>query len=215
MTAISDVEGDSRLPLSAVVGVSVLAHMAAIGALVMLEPMPHSVPTVEMIEVSLVPQQALSSPRANNASGAIANASAVAPLLSLDATALGSPPNWSSSLNISRSFDMPGLPAFKQRTHTRAFDTLATMLDCLAVGGSTREASGSSRRTHPPCTSDDPLLRGPVMTLLPTYASQPGSTDNLYRTFKSSQSVFDESLFPDEVPPAIRALENWIIGLFR
>jgi hypothetical protein len=41
------------------------------------------------------------------------------------------------------------------------------------------------------------------------------SADSDYRTFKTIQPVFDESLLPQEIPPANRALESWIVRLLR
>lgn len=205
---------------SVAVGVSALAHIAAIGALLTLKPVPHLAPTLEIIEISLVPEQALRSPRTNNLSGAIPGASTVdvsaVPHLSWthpDVTA--SSVIWSRSVNTGYSFGAPTLPTFRPHTRALIFDTFATMLDCLAVAGSTHGASGRSRRAHPPCASDDPSIHAPMMTLLPMHPSQPGGTSTGidYRTFPK-QSVFYESVFPDEVSPANRALEKWIAGLF-
>ena len=211
--------------LSVAVGVSALVHTVAIGALLTLKPVPGSPAPVEIFEVSLVPDQVGGRPHPNNLSSAIlgdrsADVSAVA-FLSLthpDVAATTSSPDWFRNVNAGRSFDVPVLPTFRSPTHAPAFDMLATMLDCLAVGGSTRGASGRSRPAHPPCASDDdPSLRARVMTLLPMYPSQPSETSAGidYRTFMPSQSVFHESVFPDEVPPANRALEKWIVGLFH
>ena len=205
---------------SVAVGASALAHIAAIGALLTLKPVPHLAPTLEMIEISLVSEQALRSPRTNNLSGAIPGASTVdvsaVPRLSWtrpDVTA--SSVIWSRSVNTGYSFGAPTLPTFRPHARALIFDTFATMLDCLAVAGSTHGASGRSRRAHPPCASDDPSIHAPMMTLLPMHPSQPGGTSTGidYRTFPK-QSVFYESVFPDEVPPANRALEKWIAGLF-
>ena len=47
--------------LSVAVGASVLAHTAAIAALLMLKPVPHLARSLEIIEISVVPEQALGS----------------------------------------------------------------------------------------------------------------------------------------------------------
>jgi len=208
--------------LSAAVGASILAHTAAIGALLMVKPVPHLSPTLEIIEISLVPGHELGSARANNVLGEVPAESSVGVSVPLslvrpDVTATASSPNWSRSVNMGRSFDVPNLPTFGRQTQTHNFDTLATMLDCLAVGDSTRGASRRPRRAHPPCASDDPTLRAPAMTVLPTYAPRPSEigADSDYLTFKASQSVFYESPLPDQVQQANRAFENWILGLFR
>jgi hypothetical protein len=39
--------------------------------------------------------------------------------------------------------------------------------------------------------------------------------DGDYRTFKTIQPIFDESLFPDKVPEGNRAFKGWFRGLFR
>ncbi len=66
--------------------------------------------------------------------------------------------------------------------------------------------------------SDDLLAHAPAMTQLPLYAAQPSEPgrDSYFPTFKQSHSqIFDDTIFPDEVSPANRALENWIAGLFH
>ena len=204
------------ITLSVAAGLSVLAHTAAIGLLltlkpvVSLKPVVYSAPTVEVIEISLVPEHALGNARANDPSAIAGDSTLGGPARFADTSerASANSPDWSDSLNISRSFDMPTLPKFTRRTHPHAFDALATVLDCLA-------APGRTRRTQPPCKSDDPPLRGPVATLLPTNEPQPNVSDNYYRIFKPTQSVFIESVIPDEIPPANRALEKWIAGLFH
>jgi len=209
--------------LSAAVSVSVLAHAVALGTLLMLKPAQHLAPALQVIEISLVPDQAPDSLQANSLSGAApGDGSAhvsVVPFLSLtrpEITATASSPDWSPSVDTARSIDAPRPPAFRPHTHALAFDTLATMLDCLAVGGSTH-AAGRSRRVHPPCGADDPVLRAPVLTFSQTSTSQPNEigTDSDYRTFRPLQPVFYESVLPSEVAPANRAFENWIAGIFR
>jgi hypothetical protein len=210
--------------LSVAVGVSLSAHAVAIGALLTLKPVPPFAPTLEAIEISLVPEQTLATPRANNLSGTIPQhgSAGVSQMLLLSLTRLdvrsrASSPDWSRIANTGRSFDFPTRPQFAPHTHAPAFDTLAIVLDCLAVGGSKRQASGHSRGAQTPCASDDPSLPAPVMALLPTYASRPSETGaaNDYRNFKPSRSVFNESPLPDEVPQANRAFENWIVRLLQ
>src|SRR5262249_1996059 len=151
----------------AAVGVSALAHMIAVGALLMQKPAPYAARPLHVIEISLVPEQSLSGPHANNSSGAIPwNPS----------------PDWSRGVTMSHSFDGPPLSTFSPHMQAPAFDTLATTPDCLA--------SRRWRRPYPPCASDDPLLRAPVMTLLPMDPSLPSETEIDYRTFKPIQSVF-------------------------
>ena len=209
--------------LSAAVSVSVVAHAVALGTLLMLKPVLHSAPPLAVIEISLVPDQAPGRLHANNPSGAPPGETAaevsVAPFLSLTRPAVtrkASSPDWSRSVDTARSFDMPSLPTFRPHTHALVFDTLATMLDCLAIGGSTH-AAGRSRHLHPPCGSDDPPVRAPVSTFSQTSTSQPNEigTDSDYRTFRPLQPVFYESVLPTEVAPANRAFENWIAGMFR
>jgi hypothetical protein len=121
--------------------------------------------------------------------------------------------NWS---RMDHLFDLPALPRFRLPTHALVLDAFGGMLECFAVGGFARGAIVRSRRVHPPCTSD-PLFPASVPPVLPIYTSQPSEirADNDYRTFRPSRSIFDQSLFPDEVPSANRALEKWIVGLFR
>ena len=106
---------------------------------------------------------------------------------------------------------------FRPRTRALAFNTLANMLDCFAVGISTRDASGHEHGAHSPCALDDPLVRAHVTMPSPIYAAQASeiSADNDYRTFKTIQPVFDESLFPDKVPEANRTLKRSISGWFH
>jgi hypothetical protein len=200
-----------------------LAHAVAIGALLELKPVPPFAPTLEVIEISLVPEQTLATLGANNLSGTIPQdgSSGVSQMLLLsltrpDVMSRASSPDWSHIANMGRSFDLPTRPQFAPHTHAPAFDTRAIVLDCLAVGGSMRQASGHSRGAQMPCAGD-PSLPAPVIGRLPTYASRPSENgaDNDYRNFKPSRSVFNESLLPDEVPQANRAFENWIVRLLQ
>src|SRR5215472_11669140 len=138
------------------------------------------------------------------------------PVVSLtrpDCMPTASSPDWSFRVNFGRSFDVAPHSASRPRPPARAFHGLATELDCLAVRGSVLGPSERSRRGHPPCVSYDALRRPPATTLVPADSSRPGENgaDNDYRTFKPSQSVFNESPLPDEVPQANRALEKWIV----
>jgi len=210
--------------LAAAAGMSLLAHAAAIGVLLMLKPaLPPLATPLEVIEVSVVPEEVLAH-RANNLSSALAPDSSAdvstVPVVSLtrpDGMPTASSPDWSFRVNFGRSFDVAPHSASRPRPPARAFHGLATELDCLAVRGSVLGPSERSRRGHPPCVSDDALRRPPATTLVPADSSRPGENgaDNDYRTFKPSQSVFNESPLPDEVPQANRALEKWIVGLFQ
>src|SRR5215831_5831645 len=72
---------------SAAVGVSLLAHAVAIGTLLMLKPAPPLATPPEVIEVTVVLEEALAIPQANNLSVAIPRDALVyapvAPLVSL------------------------------------------------------------------------------------------------------------------------------------
>jgi hypothetical protein len=191
----------------------------AIGALLMLKPAPPMAPPLETIEVWIEPEQALGRAYANNMYARIpadgsADVSAAPPLSPTHPNVAGnaSLPNWS---RMDLAFDVPAFWTFRPRTQALAFDILAGMLDCLAVGGSARGASGRSRRVHPPCTSEYPLFRVSVPTVVPTDESQSSETnaDSDYRTFKPIQPDFLESLFPEGVPN--HALKNGILGLFH
>src|ERR1700730_19083887 len=52
--------------LSATIGVSVLAHTAAIGVLLMHNPVPYSAPPLDTIEISIEPEQPPTGPHAKN-----------------------------------------------------------------------------------------------------------------------------------------------------
>jgi hypothetical protein len=218
-------EGNRGAPtLSAAIGISVLAHAAAIGALLMLmlRPAPPLATPLDAIEVSVVPEEALARPR--DLSGALPpDASAdvsKSPLASLtrpDVMPMASSPDWSLGANLGRSFDVARRSESGSQTPAPALDGLAMELNCLAVRGSVPGPSERTRRGHPPCLSDDPFLRAPAVALVPADSSRPGESgaDNDYRTFKSSRSVFSESPLPDGIPQANRAFETWIVRLFH
>jgi hypothetical protein len=210
--------------LSAAVGISVLIHTAGLAALLMPKVAPYSAPRLEIVEITLVPAQVLDGDGANNASQAIPGNSAfdvsTSSFLSLthpDIAATTSSQNWSGSINAGRGFDLPMSDAFRSRTPALAFGALADQLDCFAAGISTRDASGRARHAHSPCASDDPMLRAHVTMPSPTSSWVAGEVgaDSDYRTFKTIQPIFDESLFPDKVPDANRAFKGWFRGLFR
>jgi hypothetical protein len=214
--------------LSAGAGISVLVHTAAFAALLMQEVAPYSPPRLEVVEITLVPAEVLDGARANSASEAIPGDNSVEALtqsfLSLthpDMAARAPSPDWPGGINAGRAFDLPfDLPmsdAFRPRTPAPALGALADQLDCFAAGTSKRDASAPSRRVHSPCASDDPRLRAHATMPSPTYAWVAGEVgaDNDYRTFKTIQPIFDESLFPDKVPDANRAFKGWFRGLFR
>jgi hypothetical protein len=209
------------------VGVSALAHAAAIGALLTLKPVPLLAPIREVIEVSLVLEQVPGGPRPNDLSGAISgdspvDVSAVPSLIRPDVTATAPSPNWPGSVNAGHLFDVPVLPTFKPQMQSLASDTLGTMLDCLVIEGSARGASRHARRARPPCVAADLPPRFAVT--LPTNVPEPRESgvraDDDYRTFKPDRSlVHDDTLagllFPDNVPQANRALKKWFGGLFH
>ena len=184
--------------LSVAIAISALAHTAAIGALLTVKP-PRLAPALQMIQISLVPVEALVP--ASNLSGAIPGDRSIRP----DVSATASPPNWPESGNWGHLIDVPALPPFKPHARSRAFDRLGTILDCPVVEGSTLGASG---RPRPHCASADLPFR------VPEPSGSGVRADDGHQTFKPDQSVFDESPFPDDVPPAVRALEKWILGLF-
>jgi hypothetical protein len=212
---------------SVAVGVSAFAHSAAIGLLLALRPvpLPDPAPTVETIEVSIESEQALGSRRPNELSGnnprerpVDVSAMPFPSLIRPDVTATGPPSDWPGSVNAGHFYDVPAQPIFKPRTRSLVLDMLGTMLDCLAVEGSSRGASRHPLRAHPPCVSADLPLRAPV-TMSPSNASESSGsafrTSDDYRTFKPVRPIFDESLFPEKIPQANRALEKWITGLFH
>src|SRR5262249_10391181 len=99
----------SMRTLYAAVGVSVLAKTAAIGALLILKPVPHLAPPLDAIEILIVPEQPAGGPytdstfAANRADGWVDISPA--PFLSLmqpNVTATPSSPDWST---VGRSFD--------------------------------------------------------------------------------------------------------------
>lgn len=209
---------------SAAIGVSALVHAAAIGgAVLMLKSAPHLAPRFDLnvIEISIVPEFRSDGPHANaKLAGIPAGGSAdvlAEPFFSLAFPNVGMTPSLPDRARTSHLFDALTLPMSRPHTYAHAFDTPMPVLDCLAVRDSARSAQGRSHRVHPPCTFDEAFLRAPVMPVLTTYPSQSREigADNDYRTFKPIQPVFDESLLPDEIPPANRAMESWIAALFR
>jgi hypothetical protein len=177
-----------------------------------------------VVEVTLVPAQVLDDARANSVSEAIPGDSSVEALtqsfLSLtqpDMAAKAPSPDWPGGINAGHASDLPSPDTFRSRAPALAFGALTAMLDCFAAGISTREASGRGRRAHSPCASADSLLGAHFMMPSPTYASRAGEVgaDSDYRTFKTIQPIFDETLFPDKVPDANRAFKGWFRGLFR
>jgi hypothetical protein len=207
--------------LSATIGVSVLAHTAAIGVLLMHNPVPYPGPPLDTIEISIEPEQPPTSPDAKNMfAGTAAESSAHVSEALLQSSmypkvaATGLTPDWS---RMDHSFDMPSPSTFRPHTHGLAFDTLATMRDCLTPGRSGRGESKRSLPAYPPCPSEYPFLRAPVMRDLPMDAPQPSvkNSDSDYRTFETILPLFDESLLHQEVPPANRALKNWIGRLLQ
>jgi hypothetical protein len=177
---------------SAAAGMSLLAHAAAIGALLMLKPAPSLTTPPEAIEVTVVSEETLASTQANNLSGAIPRDALVdvpaAPLVSFmhpEVMPSASSQDWSDAANSWQPFHVASYPAFDLQTHV-AVDRLAAALDCLAVRGSALGPSERSRRGYPPCPSDDPPLRAPAAALLPAYALQQresGTHGSDYRTF--------------------------------
>jgi hypothetical protein len=190
----------------------------------MLKVAPYSPPRLDVVEITLVPAQVLGSARANDPVSAGIPVDrqvdvSVSSFLSLthpNIAAGRSSQNWPGSIDSGHAFDLPVPDTFKSRSPARAFDALANMLDCFAVGA-TRDASERSPRAHSPCASDDQLLRAHVTVPSLTYAAQAGEigADSDYRTFKTIEPTFDESLFPDKVPDANRVLKRSIFGLFR
>ena len=184
---------------STTVALSALAHSAAIGVLLMLlrpVPYPDPAPTVMTVEVSIEPEQA--------------------PGSGPDVTARAPPSEGPGSMR--QTFDLPARPSFKFVEQFLGIDRLGAMLDCLTVGGLSREAPGQPPRAHRPCAYAD-LALGPPMIKLPAEESESGESAARigadYRTFKTIQPMFDESLFPEKKPQANRALKKWFMGLFQ
>lgn len=200
--------------LSATVGVSILAHTAAVGVLLMHNPVPYPAPPLDTIEISIVPEQPPTSPYAKNMFAGTASEALLQSSTSPKVAATGLTSDWP---RMDHSFDMPVPSTFRPHTRGLAFDTLAAMLDCLTPGGSRRGESKRLLPAHPPCPSEYPFLRAPVTRDLPMDASQPSvkNSDSDYRTFKTIQPLFDESLLHQEVPPANRAFKNWIGRLLQ
>src|SRR5262249_29302269 len=121
-------------------------------------------------------------------------------------------------VNPGHVFDLPARPTFNSHTRSPQLDMLGAMLDCLTVDGSSRGASKDPLRPHPPCAYANLALRVPV-TKFQKDASESTEgalrADEAYRTFKTIQPLFDESLFPEKVPEANRALKKGIMGLFH
>ena len=207
--------------LSATIGLSALAHAAALGVLLMHHPVPHPAAPLDTIEISIEPEPPPPIPYAKNMlAGTAAESSAHAPEALLQPSMCpkvaptGLTPDWPRMVH---SFDMPAPSTFQPHPHSLAFDTLATMLDCLTPGRARRWESERSLPAQPPCPSEYPSVRAPVMRDLPVDASQASvrNSDSDYRTFPTIQLLFDESLLHQEVPPANRAFEKWIGRLLR
>src|SRR5215813_9112819 len=198
---------------SAAIGMALLAHAAAIGVLLTLEPpQPFAAPP-EVFEVSIEIEEG---PRANNLSGAARSDGSVAGSVTQlpsqsrpDVTATAAPPNW--PVNAGRLFDEPALSTSRFHAPSPVFDQLGAMLDCLAAEGSARR----QHRPRPPCTFAGLPFRAPG-TMFPTNVPESNiRAGDDYRNFETIRPLFDESLLPDKVPPANRAFKQRIMGLFR
>lgn len=204
---------------SAAVGIAAFAHLAAIGLLLtLLRPVPYPdgpAPTVVAVEVSIEAEPP-SGRRPNASSGQTPSERDVSSLIGPDVTAAGSP---SDRPGPTRGmFDLPAQPTFTSPTQSLGFDGLGDMLDCLTVEGLKRRASRDPLRAHPPCAYTDLALRAPVPKLPTDAFESSGSelrTGADYRTFKTIQPMFDESLFPEKKPETNRALKKWFMGLFQ
>jgi hypothetical protein len=188
---------------------AVVAHAAAIGVLLTIRPQPYPAPTEEMIEVSFEPE-APDRRRSNEPSGAIPGDRQA------DASATAGPSNGPGGVTAGYAFSVPARPAFELPAQFPLSDALRRMLDCLAQGSNDR-AAARRRDLRSPCLFAGLPLRAPVMP------STNGSESNEngvragddYRHFKPERPMFDESLLPDKVPEANRALKSWFAGLFR
>ncbi len=211
---------------STAVSVSALAHVAAIGLLLALRPVPDPdpAPTVVAVEVSMEPEQPSGS-RPNALSGNTpperpADASAIRfpSLNQTDVGATAPPSDGPGNVDPGHVFDLPARPTFNSRPLSPELDRLGAMLDCLTVEGLSRGASKDPHRPYPPCAYADLALRAPVAKLQKDASgSNEGAlwADEAYRTFKTIQPLFDESLFPEKVPEANRALKKGFMGLFH
>jgi hypothetical protein len=193
--------------------VALLAHVAAIGVLLMLKPPQPFAGPPEVFEVSIVVDDA---PRASNPShtppsdGSIGGSAIPSPApIHPDVSATASPRSW--PVDAGPSFDAPGLSNSRSHAPSPVFDQLGAMLDCLAAEGSARR----QHRPRPPCAFADLPFRAPG-TMFPTNAPEKTvRAGDDYRNFETIRPLFDESLLPDKVPPANRAFKDWIRGLFR
>jgi hypothetical protein len=206
-------ESRSALAPSAAIGMALLAHAAAIGALLMFKPpQPFATPP-EPFEVSILieddPRPGIP-PRTSPSDGSIGWSAMPLPGPNRpDVAATASPSSW--PVDAGRLFDVPGLSTSRFHAPSPVLDQLGAMLDCLAAEGSARR----QHRPRPPCAFADVPFRAPG-TMFPTNVRESNvRAGDDYRNFETIRPLFDESLFPDKVPPANRAFEKRIMGLFR
>jgi hypothetical protein len=181
------------------VGISALAHLAALGLFLALrpEPYPDPVPTVLAVEVSIeVEPPSGSRPNASSAQ-TLEMPADVSSLIGPNVTAAG--PSSDRPASTRGMFNLPARPTFTSPAPSLGFDKLGAMLDCLTVEGLTRGASRNPLHPPPPCAYADLALRPPVPKSPTDAFESSGSelrTGADYRAFKTIQPLFDESLFP-------------------
>ena len=120
--------------------------------------------------------------------------------------------------NARRLFELPARPTFNPHAPSLGLDPLGALRDCLSVEGSGHETSKHPPRAPSPCAYADLSGRAPATGYQPNESGSNGGafrTGDDYRTFKTIQPMFDESLFPEKAPQANRALKKWFLGLFR
>jgi hypothetical protein len=192
---------------SVTVGLSALVHLAAIGLLLTLTPMPYpdQASTVLAVEMSL---------ESEGERTANVPAMPFPTMVRPNRTAMVPP----SDGPANHAFDLPAQPSFKPPALSPGLDMIGPMLDCLAGESASREASRRPPRAHSPCAFAALALRAPL-TRFPTDISEStGGTlraGDDYRSLKPVQQILDPSLLPAQVPQANRALKKWITGLFR
>jgi hypothetical protein len=206
----------------AAVGVSVLAHVAGIGLLLLLRPVPYPPTTIETIEIALVTEPEHAHAGANDGSSGtikgdgLAGVAPAALSPAMPVTALL--PQWSlgasGSLGAGTTHTL-GLPSRPR------WQSPPSVTDALGGAAACPTVSGSTRTRRAPCVSaqpDDPSGYAPTTTRFPVDAPQPSKVgrENDDWTFTRSPSVLGQSiLLPDTAPPGNRGLRHWVVGLFR
>jgi hypothetical protein len=174
-------------------------------------PYPDPAPGLDTVEVSIEFE-----PAPGSYASEMSSDNPTRQLTDLSATAFPSLPP--GGTDAGPSFDLPVRPTFNPRTPSLRLDALGAMLDCLTVEDMSHEATKHPPRARPPCPYANLPLRAPLagFELNGSESNRDAfRTGDDYRTFKTIQPMFDESLFPEKVPQANRDLKKWIMGLFH